>query len=216
MTTNRYFSHNNPDNSNEQNLIHGFYTETIQQKGYDYIYLPRQFAKVDDFFGEDVLSNFSTTHTIEMYIENTDAFEGPGDIYMQLGLSVKDQATLAVARRRFQEETGMDRPREGDLIFVPLNKALFEIRFVEHEDQFYPLATLPTFKMQVELFDYGNQDFNTGNPAIDNVEQLQTDIETLETLGIDEDLPHDSKKANEKEADFIDEPARKGSIWGDY
>lgn len=216
MTVNKYFSHNNPENSNEQDLVHGFYAEAIQQKGYDYIYLPRQAAKVDDFFGEDILSNFSESYTIEMYIENVDSFEGPGDVYMQLGLSVKDQATLGLSVQRFKEETGMSKPREGDLVYVPFNKALFEIRFVEDEEQFYPLNTLPTYKLRVELFDYGNQDFNTGIPELDQIGQLQTDTETLETLGVDEDLPNDSKKANEEEADFIDEEQRKASIWGDY
>jgi hypothetical protein len=64
-----------------------------------------------------------------------------------------------MARKRFAEEVTMAdptliRPREGDLIYFPLSKSLFEINFVEHENPFYPLGKLYSYQITAELFTY--------------------------------------------------------------
>ena len=62
------------------------------------------------------------------------------------------------------------RPNEGDLIFFPLNEKLYEIKFVEHEEIFYPHGKLYTYDLACELFQYSSQQLDTGNTAIDSLE----------------------------------------------
>ena len=61
------------------------------------------------------------------------------------------------------------RPMEGDLIYFPLNKKLFEIKFVEHEAIFYQNGKLYTYDITCELFDRDSR-LDTGNTQIDSIE----------------------------------------------
>lgn len=62
------------------------------------------------------------------------------------------------------------RPKEGDLIYFPLSKSLFEINFVEHENPFYQVGKLYTYALSCELFTYSQEEINTGYSDIDTVE----------------------------------------------
>jgi hypothetical protein len=62
------------------------------------------------------------------------------------------------------------RPREGDLVFFPFTKGIFEIKFVEHEDAFYPVGNLQYYELQLEKFNYNSERFNTGVPEIDSTQ----------------------------------------------
>ena len=71
---------------------------------------------------------------------------------------------------------GNNRPFEGDLIFHPIFKMLFEIKSVEDEEPFYQMDNLPVYKMQCQIFDYSSEKLDTGIAAIDNIEDnLSTD-----------------------------------------
>ena len=66
------------------------------------------------------------------------------------------------------------RPKEGDLIFVPFinngNGAIYEIKFVEHEDVFYQHGRLYTYVLSCDLFTYSSERLDTGNTSIDGIE----------------------------------------------
>jgi hypothetical protein len=94
---------------------------------------------------------------------------------------MEQSATLVVARRRWDQLVGRygqtiipTRPCEGDLIYFPLTKGLFEIKFVKHQDPFYQLGKLYVFKLQVELFQYASEKIDTGIKEIDAFETLKT------------------------------------------
>jgi hypothetical protein len=137
-------------------------------------YLPRTRIGDDSIYGEENYSKFDLSFFIEMYIKNVEGFAGQGDFLSKFNLEIRDQVTLTVSRRVFSEEVGTQtslvRPREGDLIYFPLNKKLFEIKFVEHEAIFYQLGSLQTFDLVWELFEYNNEIFNTG---IDDIDKRQ-------------------------------------------
>jgi hypothetical protein len=111
-----------------------------------------------------------------MYVENTDGFEGDGDLLSKFGVEIRDSMTLVLSTRRWEQLVGRfqptpeARPQEGDLIYFPLVNGLFEIRFVEDESPFYQLQNLPTFKLTCELFEYGNEALDTGIAAVDSFE----------------------------------------------
>jgi hypothetical protein len=131
MAVNPYFY----NYGNEQNLVEDMTIEIIKATGQDCLYVPRQYLNIDKIFGENPASSFTKTYTLEMYLQSYKGFEGT-DIISQFGIEIKDKVTLVFARKRFSEEVTINdititRPREGDLIYFPLSKSLFEINFVE-------------------------------------------------------------------------------------
>lgn len=157
----------------EQDLVEGVTIEVIKATGMDCLYIPRQYLSIDKLFGEDPGSSFSTSYTIEMYLANFRGFDGT-DIITQFGIEIKDKVVLILARKRFTEEvTSSDptitRPREGDLIYFPLSKSLFEINFVEHENPMYPLGKLYSYQITAELFTYSYETIQTNNATVNDV-----------------------------------------------
>lgn len=70
-----------------------------------------------------------------------------------------------------------ERPMEGDLIYFPMVKKLFEIKYVEHEELFYQAGRLRTYELRCELFEYSSQRLETGNTEIDAIETaFSTDV----------------------------------------
>ena len=174
MATNPYFKQGV---KSEQSVYEDIIIEALKFYGQDVYYLPREIINKDKIFLDDVPSRFGNAYKIEMYIENTEAFEGEGDLFTKFGIELRDQANFVVSRKRWSQLIGSRleslnfRPREGDLIYLTLSQSIFEIRRVETETPFYQLANLPTFRMQCELFEYNDEDFDTGFKTIDGVEE---------------------------------------------
>lgn len=180
----------------EQNLYEDIIIESLKIYGQDVYYLPRDLVGEDKIFGHDVPSRFNSSHKIEMYIENAEGFEGEGDLFTKFGVEIRDEATFVVSRRRWEQtvkrydnEISGDRPREGDLIYLPLSNSIFQINHVEHEQPFYQLSNLPTFKLRAQLFEYNDEDLDTGVAVIDDIERdyaytyiltLDSDSQTIE------------------------------------
>jgi hypothetical protein len=177
-TVNVYFSHGT---RNEQSLIEDLIIESLKIYGQEIFYIPRTLVSKDNILGEDRLSHFKSSFPIEMYFENVDSLDGQGAFIQKFGLMMEQSATLVVARRRWEQLVGRyglttlpQRPNEGDLIYFPLTKGLFEIKFVKHQDPFYQLGKLYVYKLQIELFQYASERIDTGIPAIDTFESLKT------------------------------------------
>lgn len=184
MSKNPYFK----DYSGEQNATEDLTIETIQVMGREMVYVPRTTVSRDILLGDDNTTKFENGFPLEMYIQSVDGFEGEGDILSQYGLQIKDKIELIVSKRRFEEEikllTGISRPLEGDLIYFPLSKTLFEINFVEHENPFYQLGKLYTYRLSCEVFTYDiDQEIDTGIQDIDVVEDDRKEFILRLTLG---------------------------------
>jgi hypothetical protein len=173
MATNPHFKYGV---RSEQNMFEDITIEALQMYGQDVYYLPREIVNKDTVFLDDVPSRFSSSYKVEMYIENAEGFGGEGDLFTKFGVELRDQATFVVARKRWQQLIGSRlteknfRPREGDLIYLPLSQSIFQIERVETETPFYQLEQLPTFRMTCELFEYSDEDFDTNIASIDVVE----------------------------------------------
>ena len=173
MATNPYFSQKYRP---EQDLYEDLIIESIKMYGQDVYYLPREIVASEDIFLDSIQSQFSDAYKVEVYIENAEGFEGEGDLFTKFGIELRDQATFVIARRRWKHLIGdrlsdaQFRPREGDVIYLPLSESLFQVMKVETESPFYQLSQLPLFRMQCELFEFSDEDFDTGIPGIDNVE----------------------------------------------
>lgn len=176
MATNLYF--NNFNSTSEQSLIEDLVIESIKIYGHDLWYCPRTIVAKDDILNEDPLSTYNDSYQIEMYIKNVEGFEGEGDFLSKFNIQIRDEITFTVARKVYQETVGdfedNDRPFEGDLIFMPLTNKVYQIKFVEHEPVFYQNGALQMFDIRCELFEYSNEDLNTGLPYVDNLEIIHS------------------------------------------
>jgi hypothetical protein len=177
-TVNVYFSQGT---RGEQYLVEDLIIESLKIYGQEMMYIPRTLISKDEILGEDRLSQFNSSFPIEMYFENVDSFAGQGAFIQKFGLMMEQSATLVVARRRWDQLVGRygvtqipTRPNEGDLLYFPLTKGLFEIKFVQHQDPFYQLGKLYVYKLQVELFQYASEAIDTGVAEIDVFETLKT------------------------------------------
>lgn len=137
------------------------------------IYVPRVTGSIDKIFNEDPLRRYTDAIPVEMYIKNIEGFAGEGDFLSKFNIQIRDQITFSIARRTFANEVGMldylDRPREGDLVYLPLNQKLFEVKFVEHEAIFYQMGSLQMWDLKCELFEYNNEYLKTGIKEIDKL-----------------------------------------------
>ena len=161
-------------------LIEDLVIESIKIYGLDCWYLPKRLINKDNIYGEDALSEYNKSYMVEMYVKNVEGFAGEGDFLSKFNVEIRDQITLTIARRTFEGEVqhfeyGYTRPREGDLIFLPLNNKLFQIKFVEHEPVFYQMGALQMYDLKCELFEYSNEKMNTGFQAIDDLESKYSD-----------------------------------------
>jgi hypothetical protein len=127
---------------------------------------------------------------------NIDGYAGSGDVLTKFGIRVTDEATFVISKERFEEAVApfleqqeddyelSNRPKEGDLIFFPLGKRMFEIKFVEHERPFYQLQKNYVYQLQCELFEYEDEVIDTNVNAIDEVVQTEGYIARLVLSGI--------------------------------
>lgn len=176
MARNFYFSEKV---RSEMNLYEDLVIEALKIYGQDLYYLPRHIVNEDTLLGDDPTSKFPTSHKIEMYIENAEGFDGEGDLFTRFGVEIRDEVTLVVSKSRFETQVrrmttsgiDLDRPAEGDLIWIPLTNKMFEIRHVEHEQPFYQIENLPVYKMRCTLFEYTGEDFDNQIDDIQDIEE---------------------------------------------
>jgi hypothetical protein len=168
-------------NFGEQDLLEDLIIESISIYGVDMMYIPRVLNAYDAILTEDAQSSYTTAIPMAMYVRNVDGFEGDSTFLSKFGYEVRDQVTFSFSKRIWQEEvgvlTGKEVPKEGDLVYFPLANKLFQIRFVNYKPFFYQLGTLPMYDITCELFEYSNENIDTGIPAIDRiVTDFSTDI----------------------------------------
>lgn len=182
-----------------QNMYEDIVIESIKHRGVNVKYIPKKAIKFDKLFYEDTLKRFDDAFEIEMYIETYEKFEGDKEYINKFGLEIRDQIRLTVSKKRFREslidgilsetnyrfytEDGIlltqetinydidrDRPQEGDLIYLPLTDAIFEIRFVEPEVAYYQFGKLYMYELKCELFEYSAERFATPDANVNTIE----------------------------------------------
>ena len=202
--TNLFF--NKFTNTDEQNLINDLVYESIKLYGIDCGYMAFTEDDTDDILGEARKKYYGSYTELEMYIRNVEGFEGEGDFLGRFGVEIRDRVTFSIARRAFAETVGseqsIDRPREGDLVYLPLNKKTFVVRFVEHEPVFYQMGSLQFYDVVCELFEYSGERLNTGFSEVDTVETIEDGLtaifteDNLRILSEDEDRSDASDTAS--------------------
>jgi|TARA_B100000287_G_scaffold11610_1_gene11799 hypothetical protein len=161
----------------EQKFMENLVVESIEIYGQDIYYVPRSLVNRDTVFGEDSDSQFDSARAIRAYVNNVEGWEGQGELLSKFGVRVEDKTTFIFSREKFKEKVDdlevlnvEGRPNEGDLIWFPTTKHLFQIQFVEAEKPFYQLGKGYVWECQCELFEYSDEDLDTGIAEIDAIE----------------------------------------------
>ncbi len=199
MATNFYFQPFPQDQiTNEQLLVEDLVIEALGIYGMDVYYMPRTSRDpngIDKLYGEDTLKQYVSAHPIEVYLENITGMDGEQDFISKFGLEIRDEITFLVSRRRFKYAVGSTnfnrprigdivatenqaptRPREGDLIYVPLLRGFFEITFVEHENDqamYYTLGrgrggNVYVYALRLKQYVFSEEIISTGKQEIDD------------------------------------------------
>lgn len=180
MPKNHYFDYNVPS---EQRLVEDLVTEAIGIYGVNAYWLPRKGTN-DPVYGESSDSYFDEAYVLPFYVVTAEGWGGERDIIARFGLEIREQLTLDLARRDFENllseqhhlQATRTRPLEGDLIYFDLtvpntdNKlqgTFLEINFVEHEEIFYQVGSLQSYQLRCEDFRYNQESFTTGIINID-------------------------------------------------
>lgn len=212
MARNRYFNQY-AFVKQEQNLIHSLVSEAIKIYGIDGYYIPRTQVNLDKIYGEDGLVKYEDALSMEMYVKSFDGFQGQEDFLSKFGLQIDESITFLVAQHRFIESlkplinteygynvrnedngyliddaqtydyTDILRPREGDLIWIPMLGYMYEIKFTENIENFYQLGDIYTFEMRCDRFEYSSEKLDTGVAEIDGIEdQYSLSTDNIEKL----------------------------------
>ena len=187
--TSVYF--NNQNATSEQFLLEDMILESIKNHGISVYYIPRDSqSSTDELFGDDPVKCFSKAFKIDMYIESTKEYTGNHEFFSKFGLEIQDSATVVMARRTFEKvvwkntTAQLDKniperhvPKEGDLVYLPVQYKLMEIKFVEQEKNFFQLGRDSTnpymYSLSLEAFKYNGELFTTGVEIIDRIGDVQ-------------------------------------------
>ena len=180
--------------TSEQRLVQDIVNEQLKIYGQDVVYLPRKIVNKQSIIKEIVASTFDDAYRLEAYLLNYQGFEGSGDILSKFGVKTTDAVNLVVSKERYEdfitpflgsEVEVSTRPQEGDLIFLPLDNTMFEIKYVEARKPFYQLNNLYVYTLSCEVMDAEiDQAIDTSIEAVDTAVDQFGYITTLTMVGL--------------------------------
>jgi len=123
------------------------------------------------------IKKFSSAFPIESDLSSSMEYGGEREFFSKFGLEIKNNVNIILSKRSFSQRVPQDRfnrPREGDLVYVPfLNGTgeLFEIKFTNQTKDFFMLGRkIPYFyELELEKFKYSQEVIDTGVEDIDDV-----------------------------------------------
>ena len=194
MAVSQYFNNYNAKYG-EQRLYEDLIVESIKIMGFDAYYLPNDNDQARDLlFGEDPVKRFESAFPLEMYLSNAMDYLGEKEFFSKFGLEIKNSVKVIVSRKSFQQrvpQNSFQRPREGDLIYIPfLNGTgeLYEITFADQDKEFHTLGRVnPYFyELSLEKFKFSHEIISTGVSEIDDVATFSSyQIDLTTTTGND-------------------------------
>ena len=179
MPTSPYFPTYYAGHSGEQGLVQDLVDEQIKLFGTDIYYIPKIVLQ-DSTLDEVRYTKYQEQFQIEMLLQNVTGFGDNAEFISKFGLRITDEIIFRVSTRRWDEEVAEhspnltldSRPNEGDLLYFPLTKDIYEIKFVGKEEPFFQFGKIQFYAITAEIYEVGSDDFDTGVAEIDVVEQL--------------------------------------------
>ena len=106
-------------------------------------------------------------------VDGTGDVEEGGSILLEAGTLAETSTDLEGSDFYIISETDAtdsDRPYEGDAIYHPILKKMFQVNFVDHDEPFFQLDNNPVYKLRCRLFDYASEELDTGIDDIDDIQ----------------------------------------------
>ena len=145
---------------NSQILADVLVAESIQMRGVECYYVPREYVSPDLVFGEDLKNKFTKAWKFAAYLNSFEGYEGAKSFFSNFGMQVQDEVTLSINPNLFKHQVNGKEPKEGDLIYFPMDNSLFEINWVEPYDPFYQLGQNAIRKITAGKFIYSGEEIN--------------------------------------------------------
>ena len=197
QTLNPYFDFYN--DTGEKNFYSDFVDEHITLAGTECLYIPKTYA-IDEILGEPFQAVHNKFFRIACMLTTPLGYEDGPDIMTQFGLNIKATTKWIMSKNHFRALTIPDRelrPLEGDLLLVgayastpadPIfTNHMFEITYVDKENNFWPLGRYYTWALSCELYVASNEKFETGNHHVDDINHQHSNEEEVD-LGINDEL----------------------------
>ena len=165
--------------SGEQNLVQDLINEQLRMYGVEVYYLPRSYLTTNTVIEEVIQSSFEDAYPIEAYVQNYEGYDDNSTLLSKFGIQSTQEMTFIISKERFETYITpltegkanlklTSRPKEGDIIYMPLGDRMFEIKFVEHEKPFYQLQKNYVYELRCGLFRYEDEVIDTGVEEIDD------------------------------------------------
>jgi hypothetical protein len=106
-------------------------------------------------------------------VDGTGDVEEGGSILLEAGTLAETSTDLEGSDFYIISETDAtdsDRPYEGDAIYHPILKKMFQVNFVDHDEPFFQLDNNPVYKLRCRLYDYASEELDTGIDDIDDIQ----------------------------------------------
>ena len=178
----------------EQRLVQDLVNEHLQLFGQDILYLPRKIVDRNTVIREITASKFDDSFRLEAYLVNVDGFGTPSDVLTKFGVRDQDEVTLVVSKERYddfitpflknypaEERLNAATPNEGDLIYLPLDNALFEIKYIERKVPFYQVNELFMYEFRCEIYEPESSEVVDLPDMLTDKEGV--DVEAVNTIG---------------------------------
>ena len=164
--------------SGEQGLVQDLINEQLKMYGIEVYFLPRKIVTKGTVIKDALYSKFNNAFPIEAYLVNYEGFDNNSIMMSKFGVRIQDEMNLIISKERFDDYiaalmstvSGFEsytRPLEGDLIYVPLSDSLMEIKYVENRKPFFQLQKNYVYDLRCELFEFEDEEINTGLPDLD-------------------------------------------------
>ena len=194
----------------EQRLVQDLVNEHLQLFGQDILYLPRKIVNQDTVIREIQSSKFDDSFRLEAYLVNIDGFGTPSDVLTKFGVKDQDEITLVVSKERYDdfitpfinlfpegERINAKSPHEGDLIYLPLDNAIFEIKYIERKVPFYQVNELFMCEFRCEIFEPEDEVIDLPDGLTDrngeDVEESQITEGQVITLQMEQDISQNAE-----------------------
>ncbi|QQK88282.1 neck protein [Providencia phage PSTRCR_127] len=196
---------------NTQTLADVLVQETIQMRGLEFYYIPREYVKPDMVFGEDLQNYFDKAWKFAAYLNTYEEYSGNNSFYSKFGMEVNDEINLVVNPSLFKYQVNDKEPKPGDLIYFPLDNALFEINWVEPYKPFYQVGKNAQRQIIAQKFIYSGEEINPDlqfNEPLNVSELSALDLEPVRNLDELSDTNieqyQESKEINTEASEYVD------------
>ena len=172
--------------ANEANTFDNIMVESVHLFGHDTIYIECTPDTVEPIFGEFLSKKLSEGIPIRMFLEETQNWNGNGDMYSKFGLQMTQESTFHCPVTTFTKAKGVNiefYPKVGDLIYFVKGNKLFEIMHIENNTSpgFYAFGNLNAYVFNCKMYTYDAMEVSDDDSIPSEIQSLNSLADLEET-----------------------------------